>query len=362
MSLEAELLLSTLRHGKADVPASIDWQSLLALADSHGVLWIFCKQYHGTLPESLKLRARSEWAASAFLACELELLLEHFSLKELEVLPLKGPLLAQVLYGSPGLRACSDLDLLVRPQDFSRAQALLLDLGFEPVDPADDYHQAFERGNTWVELHYSVAPPSSPAMDLNGAWDRAQTLRFRGQPARFFSKPDLLIYLTIHAVKHEFARLIWVLDFAKALEDLDERECNHALMMSQRLGIEGALLTTCKLAQLSFGSKLPTSIVETIARTPFIAAQAAAIWSNLLEGPARSQTTHQGAGIFLHLEPSARSRWAQRLRCFRPSQQDYLWAQRHRIHPRGMLFLRPLRLLAKYGPGPIWRTLFPLHR
>lgn len=362
MSSESELLMATLRRGETGVSASCDWKALLALADSHGVLPVFCKEFRGTLPESFKARARSAWAHSAFLACKLESLLEHFCRRDLEVLPLKGPLLAQILYGSPGLRWSDDLDLLVRPQDFQRARALLLDLGFEPDDPEDDYHQTFRRGNTWVELHFSVAPPSSPAMDLHGSWERAQTIQFRGQPARSFAKPDLLIYLVLHGVKHEFARLIWVLDLATALEGLNERELNQALAMSRSLGIEGALLTTCELARLSFWTELPPFMVEAIARKPAITNQAAAIWSDLLRGPASPKTTHQGAGLFLHLEQNASSRWAQRLRCFRPSQQDYLWARRYRIHPRGMLLLRPLRLLVTYGPGPIWRTLFPPHQ
>jgi putative nucleotidyltransferase-like protein len=362
MSSESELLLATLRRAETGTSASVHWEALLALADSHGVLSVFCKEYRGTLPESFRTRARSAWAHSAFLACELQSLLEQFCRSGLEVLPLKGPLLAQILYGSPGLRRSDDLDLLVRPHDFKRARALLLDLGFEPDDPEDDYHQTFQRRNTWVELHFSVAPPSSPAMDLHGSWERAQTIQFRGQPARSFAKPDLLIYLILHGVKHEFARLIWLFDLATALSGMDECELNQALTMSQRLGIEGALLTSCELARLSFCAELPPFMVEAIARKPAITQQAAAIWSNLLRFPASPQTTHQGAGLFLHLEQNARSRWAQRLRCFRLSQQDHLWAQHYRIHPRVMLLLRPLRLLATYGPEPVWRTLFPPHQ
>jgi hypothetical protein len=362
MTAESELLLSTLSGSKTLASASIDWHSLLALADSHGVLPIFCRKYPGTLPEFLETRARSEWTISAFFASELEFLLEQFRLHELEVIPLKGPLLAQTLYGSSGLRQSRDLDLLVRRQDFNRAQALLKDLGFEPVYPADGYHQTFNRGNTWVELHFSVAPPSNPCMDLSGCWERAQTTQFRGQQTRCFAKPDLLIYLTIHGIKHEFARLIWVLDIANALAELDERELNQALIMARGLGIEGALLTTCELARLSFCGSLPTSIVEAIARQPAISMRAAAIWNGVLRGPANQQTTHLGAELFLHVEQNARSRWAQRLRYFRLSRQDLLWAQSHRIPPRGMVFLRPLRLLAKYGFGPLWRALFPLRQ
>jgi hypothetical protein len=362
MTAESELLLSTLRRSGTIAPASIDWAALLELADSHGVLPIFCREYRGTLPESFKTRAQSDWTNSAFLSCELASLLEHFSQRGLEVLPLKGPFLAQVLYGNAGLRQSDDLDFLVRPDDFDRARTLLVDLGFEPVCPPDDYHQTFQREKCCVELHFSVAPRSSPAMDLKTAWTRASVVWFRGQRGRFFAKPDLLLYLIIHGVKHNFARLIWLLDFAKVLAELDEREAHQVLSAAQALGIEGALLTGCELARLGFCSRLPTSIGEAIARNPVIPGRAAAIWSSLLREPANPQTTHQGAGHFLLLEQNARSRWAQRLRYFRLSQQDRLWAQHHRIPPRGMLLLRPLRLLAKHGPGQVWRALFPLQR
>ena len=359
MTSESDFLLATLQRGGNVAPASIDWQALLELADSHGVLPLFFKKYSGQLPDTFVSRVRSQWIAAAFLTSELEGLLEQFSLHGLEVLPLKGPLLAQALYGSPGLRPSDDLDLLVQRQDFNKAQSLLIDLGFEPVYQTDDYHQAFQRRDVWVELHFSVAPPTSPAMDLDRVWDRARVVQFRGQKARFFSNPDLLIYLIIHGVKHEFARLIWVLDVARALADLSDHDLNEVFKVAKALGIEGAFLTTCELARYSSDTVLPAQVAAAIARQPAISAQAHVLWERIVTAPANPQTAHQGAALFVRLEPDARSRWTQRLRCFQPSQQDHLWAQQHNINARWMLFLRPLRLLSKHGPGSAWRILFP---
>jgi hypothetical protein len=359
MTSESELLLATLRGSGASPPPSIDWQALLDLAESHGVLPLFCRDFPGELPETLVRRLQAQWAMSAFLATELEGLLKQFSLHGIEVLSLKGPVMAEALYGRMGLRPSDDLDLLVQPQDFARAQALLTDLGFNAFQEVDDYHQPFGRGDTIVELHYAVAPPSSPAMDLEAAWRRAQVMQFRGQRSRFFAKPDLLIYLTIHGLKHEFARLIWVLDAVHSLADLDDGDLGQALRMAHTIGMEGALLTTCELARCSFNLALPAPAAAAIARKPVIATQAEAMWKKILAGPADPQTAHQGAGVFVQLEPDARNRWTQRLRFFLPSAQDQLWAERHNIDPRWMLFLRPLRLLSKHGPVTVWRTLFP---
>jgi hypothetical protein len=328
MTIESEFLLTTLRCGGIAAPAAIDWPELLELADSHGVLTLFCKRYSGELPEPFVSRVHSQWIAAAYLTSELEGLLEQFSLHSLEVLPLKGPLLAQVLYGSPGLRRSDDLDLLVQRQDFCKAQSLLIDLGFEPDYQTDDYHQSFRRRDTCIELHFSVAPPSSPAMDLVRVWERAPVVQFRGQEARCFANPDLLIYLIIHGAKHEFSRLIWVLDVARALGELGEDDLNEAFKLAKAIGIEGAFLFTCELARLSSNTTLPARIATSIAGQPKLAAQAKVRLEGILAGPANPQTARQGVALFVQLESNIRRRWAQRLRWFQPTQQDHLWAER----------------------------------
>jgi hypothetical protein len=175
-----------------------------------------------------------------------------------------------------------DLDLLARRRDFNKARSLLIDLGFEPVYQADDYHQTFQRRNTCIELHFSVAPPASPAMDLDRVWDRARVVEFRQQKIRFFSNPDLLIYLIIHGVKHEFARLIWVLDIARALADLSDDDLNEVFKLARALGVEGAFLTSCELARYSFDTVLPSRVVTAIERQPVISAQAHALWERVV--------------------------------------------------------------------------------
>jgi hypothetical protein len=359
MTPESKFLLATLRRGDDVAPGPIDWQALLELADSHGVLPLFCKKYSGKLPEIFERRMRSQWIAAASLTSELEGLLEQFCIHGLEVLPLKGPLLALVLYGSPCLRSYDDLDLLVQRRDFNKARSVLTDLGFEPVCQADDYHQTFQRRNTCIELHFSVAPPATPCMDLDRVWDRARVMEFRQQKARFFSNPDLLIYLITHGVKHEFARLIWVLDIARALADLSNDDLNEVFRVAKALGIAGAFLTSCELARYSSDTLLPARVAAAIAQQPVISAQADVLWERIVAGPAIPQTAHQGAALFVRLEPGARNRWTQRLRCFQPSNQDHLWARQHNINTRWMVFFRPLRLLSKHGPGSAWRILFP---
>jgi hypothetical protein len=359
VTAEAEFLLATVRRRGATVPPALDWQKLLQLADTHGLFMQFCHDFPAELPDEFADHARSQWTSSAFLAGELKSLLQEFSRHGIEVLPLKGPLLATLLYGSPSHRICDDLDLLVRPADMPRAEELMGTLGFQPVYPADDYHQSLARRGTFVELHFAVAPPSNPTIDLPAAWARARTVTFQGQPARFFAPPDLLMYLVLHLVKHDFSRLIWLLDTHLALKQLSSDEVNELLIMARRMGIEGAFLTTCALIEAVFEQPLPGPLARAVARKPVISTQARQILTQMLEAPVDATTTHQGTQTFIQLEPGMRARWAQRLRALRPSHQDYAWAASHHLNPQWMLILRPLRLVRKHGPGSAWRALFP---
>ena len=109
------------------------------------------------LPEVIEAQLEKierESAISAFLwYAELRGLLRAFAEAGIPLLPLKGPFLAQRIYGSESLRMSRDLDLLVRKQDIPGAEALMLSLGFSanryrrrPPPPLASRHDR-------VELH-----------------------------------------------------------------------------------------------------------------------------------------------------------------------------------------------------------------
>ena len=360
MSKEAHLLLTVLRRGTIDGDSdSVNWDELLLLAESHGVFPAFCRSYSGELPGIFRDRLRSHWAASAHLTSELDRLLELFARNGIETLPLKGPVLAQALYGSISLRTCDDLDLLVKSTSFARAQSVLIDAGFVPADEVGNYHRGFVDKGVFVELHFGVASPSLPRFELERAWARSSTINFCGHDTSIFGKTDLLLYLVLHGVKHHFARLVWLLDVTLALATLDDDDVEQLLEMARSTGIEGALLTTYALAHLVFGSKPPSKIGEAMTLNPSVFSQAALIADKMLSGPAETGTPAHNASIFVSLEMGTRKRWAHRLRFLLPTQQDRLWTRQHGIPSIWMMYLRPFRLLFRYGPTVTLKTIFP---
>jgi hypothetical protein len=90
---------------------------------------------------------------------------ELLAAAEIRSAPLKGPTLAEAIYGDPGRRLSSDVDLLLTPEDLPRAVKIVRGLGYAaPADPVHElslprlhYALVHERGELPpVELHWRI--------------------------------------------------------------------------------------------------------------------------------------------------------------------------------------------------------------
>src|SRR5271167_4699487 len=107
-----------------------DWDEVLRLAEHQGVLPIVARNLiehgwlaqAGELPPAIERSLQSAYDAnlrrSLWFTAELVRIMQHFERRQLRAIPYKGPVLAQSLYGDPGLRTFSDLDFLISPADF----------------------------------------------------------------------------------------------------------------------------------------------------------------------------------------------------------------------------------------------------
>jgi len=355
---DAALLLACLRGLPITVPRDADWEGLLGLASTHGVLPLV----HQSLlaqgieePDFFAAAVQESVDAAETFAAELESLLEQFAGQKIDLFPLKGPVLAETLYGSVTLRSCSDLDLLVRPEDFQRAELLLFQIGFT-AQPVDDYHRRFIRDGISVELHYGIAPLRYFPFDLAGIWARARRGEFRGHPIFIMSAGDLVLFLCLHGMKHGFSRLIWILDVARALARVPDVGYKELAFRARQQGVEPWLLIGCEMVREVFPQQLPREMDALIAQSPQTAARARGAAAQLFADPVNDYTIRS---LYLQTERSARWRWRRRFGYFAPTGKDHAWAERHRIYRGIVPVLRPFRLWQKYGPSRVWRTLFP---
>jgi hypothetical protein len=183
---------------------------------------------------------------SAFVWSEtLRSTLAEFHRRGIPVISLKGPWLAQRLYGDTALRLYADLDLLVRRSDFARSEELLSGLGFSAAGRRDDYARTWSRGSIILELHDDVENPLAFDFGIEEAWDRAQPAEFAGVPARLFAPSDELRFLCLHGARHRFERLSHVLDLVLAFRQLTPESSTH---LERRRKSERMLALGCMMA------------------------------------------------------------------------------------------------------------------
>ena len=189
------------------------------------------------LPDAARARLRAAWLAFGRQhlqgVAELRALLGAFEGAGIDVIPLKGPALAEALYRDPGLRPFTDLDLLVRRQDAARAVAVLGELGYRHLgwqrslayELAHAPAACFVAGGGAlpVDLHWGlVGFPAGTAPLAPGAeasvWERAVATERWGRRVLALAPEDLVLYLALHlAVHHPLAGLVWRLDLALLL-------------------------------------------------------------------------------------------------------------------------------------------------
>jgi hypothetical protein len=341
-----QTLLELLRgEPSAGQVAAAEWLRVLELAREENVLpWAAARVRAQVRPLSPEVDARvrtieREARISAFVWSEtLRSTLAEFHRRGVPVIALKGPWLAQRLYGDAALRLYADLDLLVRKADFARSGQVLTGLGFRPAARRDDYARTWSRGGITLELHDDVENPLAFDFGIDQAWERAQPAEFEGAPALLLAPADELRFLCLHGARHRFERLSHMLDLALGFRHLaaagpdgPDRLLALGWMMAVRLdpAVPGR-------AGVEDGD---------------LAAIAEGLWQERMREPAPMldwRTKHQ---FLVSIERRGWDRWRASLRhgrilATRLIRDDFAFAARFHLYRTWQVWLlRPVRLL-----------------
>jgi hypothetical protein len=182
------------------------------------------------VPESVRAELEDAFGNNAIrnvlLAKELARVLALLGDGGVPVMPLKGPALAESLYGDPALRVCGDLDILVPPKYAREAFRLLLTSGYKSGFPqpalldlvaryGKDIALVREDGRCMypLQLHCGLiwGGPVERSL-LEEIWSEAGRKTFYGAPAYALSVEWEFLYLAVHAARHGLVPLKWLVD------------------------------------------------------------------------------------------------------------------------------------------------------
>ena len=190
--------------------------------------------FPGPERERLRLGAAATRSFRALLVHEWGRVEEGFRKEGLRALVIKGPALSLQLYDDPLEREFRDLDLLLRAPDLQVAARILSSMGYDAAD--EDLPGLPEKRRAWAssashhlvmkkagrpfffELH-GVAEDSM-GLELPGAGDafrRAVILERDGIRYPTLGAEDQALAAFLHAARHQWCALQWLLDSAVIL-------------------------------------------------------------------------------------------------------------------------------------------------
>ncbi|NNE68384.1 MAG: nucleotidyltransferase family protein [Pyrinomonadaceae bacterium] len=286
-----EKLLLTLLRSPVDYPeitelikCGIDWDKLLLLAADHRVLPTIYKrlksQFSEIVPVSslLRFKASNQQNTKANFARSGQLikLLSKLKAESIPVIAYKGMALASFAFGDSSLRQYGDIDLFVKKTDFQRVKAAMVSAGCSPAWKLDGSQEAavlkhhyefpFEYGDnkTLIEVHWDFMESFFAFdFDVEGVWDRVETVDLYGHKVKTLSPEDYLLVLASHGGKHFWKRISWIQDISQIIE-------NKAINWNEVIdrGIETdslrMVMIGCYLASRTFGTSLNTRVEEKI--------------------------------------------------------------------------------------------------
>ncbi len=154
----------------------------------------------------------------------------------IRLLNLKGPVLAEELYGDLSLRTCNDLDVLVPISHLDRMEKLLINLGYEK----DDYIETILMDWKWrhhhitfihpkkqikIEVHWRLNPGPGKEPSFEELWNNKRQSTLTNSLIYLLGKEDLFMFLITHGARHGWSRLRWLVDIRQLIgQDLNWNE------------------------------------------------------------------------------------------------------------------------------------------
>ena len=261
----------------------LDWLKAADLASGHRLSAVLISQVQqhaaARVPEKVRLCLIERFRAHTIRNFELtKELLEIVSLLEkngVSALALKGPVLSQQLYGDLSLREFGDLDILVPPSDAWTVMGLLSAKGYEPhfiLTPrqfARFQRSRYDMGlyhpakKVLVELHWALVSPGysfSPTVRM--AWESVQSISIADRSIKTLSSENQLFCSCLQQAKHNWWRLVWVLDLAGLIRQSPAMDWQQIQNRAGSFGTARMIRVSLRLVQRLFQVSLPGSIAE----------------------------------------------------------------------------------------------------
>jgi hypothetical protein len=267
------------------VKMDIDWDTLISQSMMHGTSGLLFRHLSALQPDAgvpkevlerlydfylnitasnLQQMAAFQKAADAFAEVDVDLIL------------LKGAALAESLYGDIGLRPMSDVDLIIREDDWPKVCKVLKSLNYHSVGQEfatlppkltrydiQSHVQCVSPMETCLEFQFDLFTMGIGMLDMDGVWERSREVVISGRAVRVPGPEDQLLHLLIHANRHGCSRLKWLVDIAEYLRQCEDIDWNLLEMIARREKVGAVIYMTIRHIEHLLGIDLvPRAVLE----------------------------------------------------------------------------------------------------
>jgi len=349
----------------------LDWEYLLLMAARHGLEPLLFLHLHSfaeeILPAGTMQALREDCKVIAgrnlILASRLKEVSSHLRLREIEHIAYRGPLLAEVYYGSCALRVFRDLDILVRPEKVEATRDALGEIGFRDKSGLNarqqeaSFRYGFEHPFTAadgldLDLHWRVVQKfKARSLDMAGIWKRVTLTPFWGSEAPTFCPEDLLVALCLHAGHHGWTQISHLCDIAQLFRIHPQLDWD---IVGSHLGDSNTkriVYVSLRLLKEHWEAQVPEELVARISADPHVARLARRVQTEIWPSASPALTT---SSLRWMLDRSAGEDLADRIRLlggsfFCPAVEDFEMFRLPPIMTPLYPGLRALRLAHKYA-------------
>ena len=194
----------------------------------------------------------------------LNAILDDLNFEGIEVALLQGMALLQKPYKDVGLRPMKDMDLWVLPDNYQHLIDRLARQKFEK-DPL--YPNTYRKGEIVLDIHTHLlwadrikAREYLLSKSQDEIFLRSESINVNGRKVLCLCPQDHFLYLGLHALKHNFERLIWLVDIKCLVAGWKKSDWDCLIERAEELGHKKTLLFVLYLLTRLFDIRLPDGI------------------------------------------------------------------------------------------------------
>jgi hypothetical protein len=197
--------------------------------------------------------------------------------KNIQVIALKGPVLAERAYGEMTSRSFVDLDILVRGKDFSDLYGELTKIGYKAALPLSEgvRHKWARFGREFVftgdgviiDVHMRISEGPAFFSAKDSIWADSVKIVLNSHQVRALSAEDSLIFLTIHGAKHCWQLLKGVMDVAHLVASQPGIDWEKVEFKARQIGCLTMLCIGLALSRDLCGLDLPSDFEDRLFRS-----------------------------------------------------------------------------------------------